>query len=87
MSDKMQLDLYYLGQDRKNGAFERGIAHEVRRSLGVRISRPIAVEQVCQGHVHARRHRVFLCGTIQLNSQDTFGLLGDDVAHCVLRLK
>jgi hypothetical protein len=42
--DKMQLDLYYLGQDRKDGAFERGTAHEVRHSLGVRVSRPVASE-------------------------------------------
>jgi Alginate export len=42
--DKMQLDLYYLGQDRKDGAFERGTAHEVRHSVGVRVSRPVASE-------------------------------------------
>ena len=42
--DKMHLDLYYLGQDRKDGAFERGKAHEVRHSLGVRVSRPVANE-------------------------------------------
>jgi hypothetical protein len=42
ISHKMQLDLYYLGQDRKDGAFERGTAHEVRHSLGVRVSRPVA---------------------------------------------
>jgi hypothetical protein len=40
----MQLDVYYLGQDRKDGAFERGTAHEVRHSLGVRVSRPVANE-------------------------------------------
>jgi hypothetical protein len=43
--DKMQLDLYYLGQDRKDGAFERGTAHEVRHSLGARVSRPVASER------------------------------------------
>lgn len=42
--DKMQLDLYYLGQDRKDGAFQRGTAHELRHSLGVRVSRPVASE-------------------------------------------
>jgi hypothetical protein len=43
--DKIQLDLYYLGQDRKDGAFERGTAHELRHSLGVRVSRPVASER------------------------------------------
>jgi hypothetical protein len=42
VSHKIQLDLYYLGQDRKDGAFERGTAHEVRHSLGVRLSKPVA---------------------------------------------
>jgi hypothetical protein len=42
--DKMQIDLYYLGQDRKDGTFERGTAHEVRNSVGVRVSRPVASE-------------------------------------------
>jgi hypothetical protein len=44
MPDKMRLDLYYLGQDRKDGAFERGTAHEVRESIGGRVSRPVASE-------------------------------------------
>jgi Alginate export len=44
MPDKMQLDLYYLGQDRKNGAFQRGTAREVRQSIGGRVSRPVASE-------------------------------------------
>lgn len=39
------LDLYYLGLDRKEATFERGTAHEVRHSLGGRISRPIATER------------------------------------------
>lgn len=38
------LDLYYLGQDRKEATYERGTAHEVRQSLGGRISHPIATE-------------------------------------------
>jgi hypothetical protein len=42
---KTQLDAYYLGQDRKDGAFERGTAHELRHSLGVRISKPVASER------------------------------------------
>lgn len=41
---KAQLDIYYLGQDRKDGAYERGTAHEVRQSIGGRISRPVANE-------------------------------------------
>jgi Alginate export len=31
-----QLDLYYLGLDRKNGQFDQGAAHEQRNTLGVR---------------------------------------------------
>ena len=42
LPDKIQFDLYYLGQDRKDRSFERGTAHEVRHSLGVRVSRPAA---------------------------------------------
>jgi hypothetical protein len=38
------LDLYYLGLDRAQAAFERGTAQEVRHSLGARFSRPIATE-------------------------------------------
>jgi hypothetical protein len=34
-----------LGLDRKQATFERGTAHELRHSLGVRFSRPIATEQ------------------------------------------
>jgi len=41
---KTQLDVYYLGQDRKDGAFQRGTAHEVRQTIGGRISRPVARE-------------------------------------------
>jgi Alginate export len=39
------LELYYLGLDRKEATFQRGTAHEVRHSLGGRISRPIATER------------------------------------------
>ncbi len=45
ISDEIQLDLYYLGQDRKDGAFERGTAHEVRHSIGGRVSRSVANER------------------------------------------
>ena len=38
------LDLYYLGLDRAEAAFERGTAQEVRHSLGARFSRPIATK-------------------------------------------
>jgi Alginate export len=36
------LDVYYLGLDRKAAAFNRGVAHEVRHTIGARLSRPIA---------------------------------------------
>lgn len=41
---KTSLELYYLGLDRKQATFERGTARELRHSLGVRVSRPIATE-------------------------------------------
>ena len=44
MPDQTQLDIYYLGQDRKKAVFERGTAHEVRQSIGARISKPAASE-------------------------------------------
>jgi hypothetical protein len=44
IADEPKLDLYYLGQDRRDGAFQRGTAHELRHSLGVRVSRPLATE-------------------------------------------
>jgi Alginate export len=44
MPDQTQLDIYYLGQDRKKGAFERGTAHEIRQSIGARISKSAASE-------------------------------------------
>jgi hypothetical protein len=43
--NRVQLDLYYLGQDRKHGAFERGTAHEVRQSIGGRVSRSISSDR------------------------------------------
>jgi Alginate export len=36
------LDAYYLGLDRKAAAFNRGVGHEVRHTIGARLSRPIA---------------------------------------------
>jgi hypothetical protein len=36
------LDTYYLGLDRKAAVFNRGVADELRRSIGGRLSRPIA---------------------------------------------
>jgi hypothetical protein len=42
---KISVDVYYLGLDRKQAAFERGTAQEVRHSVGARISRPIATEK------------------------------------------
>jgi hypothetical protein len=36
------LDAYYLGLDRKTAAFDRGVGHEVRHTIGARLSRPVA---------------------------------------------
>jgi hypothetical protein len=41
---KILIDAYYLGLDRKEAAFERGAAHELRHTIGGRLSRPIATE-------------------------------------------
>jgi hypothetical protein len=38
-------DLYYLGLDRKNAAFERGTAAELRHTIGGRLWRPIATQE------------------------------------------
>jgi hypothetical protein len=38
-------DLYYLGLDRKNAAFERGTAAELRHTIGARLWRRIATEE------------------------------------------
>jgi hypothetical protein len=45
LSKKINLDLYYLGFDRKEATFQRGTAHEIRHSIGGRLSRPVATEQ------------------------------------------
>jgi hypothetical protein len=42
LTKSFTLDAYYLGLDRKEAAFNRGVAHEVRHSIGARLSRPIA---------------------------------------------
>ena len=36
------LDTYYLGLERKTAAFNRGVGHELRHTIGARLSRPIA---------------------------------------------
>jgi hypothetical protein len=38
------IDIYYLGLDRDNAAFQRGVGHETRHSVGSRLFRPIAVD-------------------------------------------
>jgi alginate export protein len=38
-------DLYYLGLDRKNAAFERGTAAELRHTIGGRLWRPVAKQE------------------------------------------
>jgi len=42
LAESITLDAYYLGLDRKTAAFNRGVGHEVRHSLGARLSRPVA---------------------------------------------
>lgn len=42
---KNSLDVYYLGLNRKEATFQRGMAQEVRHSLGARFSRPVATEE------------------------------------------
>jgi hypothetical protein len=42
LSKTITLDTYYLGLNRKAAAFNRGVADEVRHSIGARLSRPIA---------------------------------------------
>jgi hypothetical protein len=44
VTKKISVDAYYLGLDRKEATFQRGTAHEVRQTIGSRISRPIAHE-------------------------------------------
>ncbi len=42
LTKTITLDAYYLGLDRKTATFNRGVGHEVRHSIGARLSRPIA---------------------------------------------
>ena len=42
LNKNLTLETYYLGLDRKTAAFDRGVAQEVRHSIGARLSRPIA---------------------------------------------
>ena len=42
LTKNITLDTYYLGLDRKTATFNRGVGHEVRHSIGARLSRPIA---------------------------------------------
>jgi hypothetical protein len=42
LTKNITLDAYYLGLDRKTAVFNRGVGHEVRHSIGARLSRPIA---------------------------------------------
>jgi len=42
LTKTITLDAYYLGLDRKTATFNRGVGHELRHSIGARLSRPIA---------------------------------------------
>jgi hypothetical protein len=42
LTKTITLDAYYLGLDRKTAAFNRGVGHEVRHTIGARLSRPVA---------------------------------------------
>jgi hypothetical protein len=42
LTKTVTLDTYYLGFDRKEAVFNRGVGHEVRHSIGARLSRPPA---------------------------------------------
>src|SRR5258705_7222304 len=42
LTKTITLDAYYLGLDRKTSSFNRGVGHEVRHTIGARLSRPIA---------------------------------------------
>jgi hypothetical protein len=43
--NRLSIDTYYLGLDRKQATFNRGTATELRHSLGVRLWRPLAVQK------------------------------------------
>ena len=42
LTKNITLDAYYLGLDRKASAFNRAVGHELRHTIGARLSRPIA---------------------------------------------
>ena len=42
---QVSFDSYYLGEDRKAAAFERGTATELRHSVGARLWRPVATKE------------------------------------------
>jgi len=42
LTKTITLDAYYLGLDRKTATFNRGVGHEVRHTIGARLSRPLA---------------------------------------------
>ena len=42
LKERLSLDTYYLGLDRKSAAFNRGVGQEVRHSIGARLSRAVA---------------------------------------------
>jgi hypothetical protein len=42
LAKTITLDTYYLGLDRKTATFNRGVGHEMRHSIGARLSRPVA---------------------------------------------
>src|SRR5262245_11146492 len=39
------------------------------------------VEEICQRGIHASRHRVLFCRTIQFNAKDASRTFGNDVSH------
>jgi Alginate export len=42
LTQTITLDTYYLGLDRKTATFDRGVGHELRHTIGARLSRPVA---------------------------------------------
>src|SRR5271156_3089689 len=44
------------------------------------------IEYIRESHVHARRHRVLPCRTIQLNAKHACGTFGDNLVHRPLLL-
>jgi hypothetical protein len=45
LSKGVSLDAYYLGLDRKEATSERGTAHEMRQTLGMRLWHPVAEKE------------------------------------------